>query len=77
MDILTFLGCLLLVDATVSLIVFGFLYFFRRDLLRTLRTQLRSFLNIEDIELKVEETYEELKPAMREAMDDVFEEDYQ
>ena len=75
--IVLYLGCLLLVDATVSLIVFGFLYFFRRDLLRTLRTQLRSFLNIEDIELKVEETYEELKPAMREAMDDVFEEDYQ
>lgn len=66
----------LLIDAVLSLVVFGLLYYFRKDILIRLRTRLRSFLGIDSVESRVseveEEVYDELKPEMKRAMDEVF-----
>ncbi len=77
MEPLTIIGYFLLIDAVVSLIIFSILYYFRKDILIRLRSRLQRFLGIPALVDKVEglegEVYDELKPAMRKAMDDVFE----
>ena len=86
------LGYYLLIDATLSLIVFGFLYLFRKSLLNRLRYKLQSFLGINSIDSRVsdlengededyyeedDEEEEELKPTMKAAMDEVYKLDKQ
>ncbi len=77
MEPLTIIGYFLLIDVIASLITFSILYYFRKDMLIRLRSRLQSFLGITVLVGKVEgleeEVYDELKPAMRKAMDDVFE----
>jgi hypothetical protein len=66
----------LLIDVVPSLVVFGFLYYFRKGLLADLKLALRSFLGTATLEYRVDdlerEVHGELKPKMKEAMDDVF-----
>lgn len=85
MDYLTFIGYWLVAyvvtDVVVSLVVFGFLYLFRKNLFFVLRSRLRFLLGIEDIDNRLEtvedehgsdDEHEDLKPSMKKAIDDEF-----
>ena len=82
MTFLQFLGYFLLVDSISSLIIFGILYFFRKDLLLRLQSHVRGIV-YGVLEKKYEESDEDFaehmekkgfypKKEMRDALDDVF-----
>jgi len=86
MDFTTFLLYYLAIDTTISLAVFGVLYWLRRDIFLSLRLRLNHFVDkriqfnkdLNEIDIYLEEDEDEdeesveLKPEMKAALDREF-----